>query len=672
MTSPLVMPQGRSRGIDSQLAWLGFALLLAITALRIGHDLVRLFGDPAAAAVARVYLHELRLPRVLAALLAGGALGLSGVLFQSLTRNPLAAPDLLGVTGGAQLGVFTAMMLPSLAGLGSVPVLLVFGLGAAGLAIAAAGGWHAAPMRLILAGTACSLLFSAMINMLLTIYQESIAGVALWSNGTMYQSGMGGLQSVALWLLPPLLALPFLVRPLETAMLGDEMSRALGVPLPLVRFATVLSGTMFAAVAVAVAGPLGFIGLIAPNLLRAAGVHRLKWLLPLACLWGALILLATDSLVVGFDLDTTVSTGTMAALIGTPLLLLLIHRHHLTGSSDAVTLPEAGGGHLSFVAVLVTGVAALLAITLLAMATGSEWLAPSRWLGGLRGADALAAMLLDLRLPRVLVAMTGGAMLAASGVLLQAVVKNPLAGPEVLGMTQGASLAILVVMALLPLAGRPLLFAAAFAGGGAVLALTLLINRRHRLAPLPVALTGIALGSACTALAQWVMVQSSVQPARFLVWLIGGTYGRSWRDVDALGPWLLLALPVLALLIRPLELLMLGEDSATSLGVPVARLRLGVLLLGTVLACAAVATIGPVAFVGLMTPHLARLLGFHALGRRLPVAMLLGALLLAIADVLGRIVLAPVEIPAGVMTALIGAPYLLGILIVGQAGEKAR
>ncbi|WP_432721084.1 iron ABC transporter permease [Jeongeupia wiesaeckerbachi] len=674
MSARLMAPLTRRRSHDVWLLGLGLALLLAIAGARIGQNMTQLFGDPTGVGAegAHIYLFELRLPRVLAALLAGGALGVSGALFQSLTRNPLAAPDLLGVTGGAQLGVFAAMMLPALAGVGSVPLLFTFGLGAAALTAVTAGGWHASPLRLILAGTACSLLFGAIINMLLTVYEESIAGVALWSNGAMYQSGMGGVLAAAPWVLLPLLLLPVLVRPLEVAALGDESARSLGVPLQWVRVATVLTGTALAAAAVAVAGPLGFVGLIAPNLLRAARVHRLRLLLPLAAVWGALILLATDSLVVGLDLDTTVSTGVMVALIGTPLLLALIYSNRRLGGLDAGASASVGGWSLPFVPVLLALVAALVAVAFAAMAFGSEWLPPSRWLAGWTGQEVLAGLLIDLRLPRVLVAMIGGAMLAASGALLQGVVKNPLAGPEILGITQGAALGGLISMVLAPLEGRPLMFAASFIGGGAVLALTLLLNRRHRLAPLPVALTGIALGAVCTALAQWVIVQNSVQPARFLVWLIGGTYGRSWNDVFALGPWLLLALPVLLLLVRPLELLALGEDSAAALGVPVARLRLGALLLGAMLACAAVATVGPVAFVGLMTPHLARLLGFHSLNRRLPVAMLLGALLLAVADVLGRMVLAPIEVPAGVTTALIGAPYLLGMLIFGQRRARAR
>jgi iron complex transport system permease protein len=266
--------------------------------------------------------------------------------------------------------------------------------------------------------------------------------------------------------------------------------------------------------------------------------------------------------------------------------------------------------------------------------------------------------------------MMAGALLAASGALLQSVVRNPLAGPEVLGVTQGAGLAVLLALVATPMLSRPLMLAAALSGGGVVLTITLLLNRRHRLAALPVALTGIALGGLCVALSQWLMVENSVEQARLLVWLVGGTYGRSAADAAALLPWLVLAIPLVYLLVRPLDLLMLGEQSAAALGVPVARLRLVALVLATMLASAAVASVGPVVFVGLITPHFANLLGFHTHRQRVPAAMLLGAILLGLADVLGRTLLAPTEVPAGAMTALMGAPYLLGMLAFGNRSRS--
>ncbi|OGB61349.1 MAG: Fe3+-hydroxamate ABC transporter permease FhuB [Burkholderiales bacterium RIFCSPLOWO2_12_FULL_64_99] len=673
MIALMVSLPGLRVGRPVQLGTLGVLLVLALAGLRLWPDLgawLRSDAATPAGQLAHLLLFELRLPRVLAAMVAGAALGLSGLLFQALTRNPLAAPDLLGVTGGAQLGVFAAIMLPALGGVVTVPLLFLCGLLGALLAMLTAGGWRASALQMILAGTACSLFFSAVSMVLLSVFEDDIASVALWSNGVLYQPGAEGLLGVLRWLCLPLALLPLLLRSLEVSALGDDAARTVGVPLQPLRLATMAVATLFAAGAISVAGPMGFVGLIAPNLLRAAGVHRLHRLAPLAALWGGLVLLAADSAVLALKLDATLSTGVMVAVVGTPLLLLLIHRNRFLAGAQ----PHSRGEprfRLPFAGLVMVCVGLLVALAAFASAYGETWLSPLRWWDAALGRDAVAGLLVDLRLFRLLTAMLAGALLAASGALLQSVVRNPLAGPEVLGVTQGAGLAVLLALVGTPILSRPAMLGASLLGGAAVLAITLLLNRRHRLAALPVALTGIALGGLCAALSQWLIVQNSVEQARLLVWLVGGTYGRSAADTAALLPWLLLAVPLVYGLARPLDLLLLGEQSAAALGVPVARLRLFALVLATTLASAAVAVVGPVAFVGLVTPHFAKLLGFHAHRQRLPVAMLLGAILLGLADVLGRSVLAPTEIPAGAMTALIGAPYLLGMLVFGRRQRSA-
>jgi iron complex transport system permease protein len=298
------------------------------------------------------------------------------------------------------------------------------------------------------------------------------------------------------------------------------------------------------------------------------------------------------------------------------------------------------------------------------------WLGASRWIAALNGHDDVARMLLDLRAPRLVCALLAGALLAASGVLMQSIVRNPLAGPEVLGVTQGAGLTTLVLLMIWPLAGHSALAGAALVGGGVTLALTLLLNRRHQYAPLAVALTGIVIGTLWTMLSQWLITQQSVQPARFVVWLVGGTYGRSWGEVATILPWCAVALPVFALLARPLDLLALGDDQANALGLPIAVLRPLVLTVATLAACAAVAAVGPVGFIGLMAPHLAAMLGARTHGTRLWLAAVLGALVLVAADIAARTLLAPREIPAGVLTALIGAPYLLALLVIEARRDR--
>jgi iron complex transport system permease protein len=622
---------------------------------------------------------------VLAALVAGACLGVSGALFQALTRNPLASPDLLGITGGAKLGLLAAMLIPALAGTVSVPLLFGCGLLAAACVAAAAGGWRATPLRMVLAGSVCMLLFSAVSTLTLAFFEQSIAGVALWASGSLYQPGADGLTTAALWMLLALVALPFVVRPLDPLSLGDDAALAVGVRVDAARFYALLVAVGFASVAVSIAGPMSYVGLIAPNLLRhlrGARSTRLAALAPLSALVGALLVLATDSAVLALDLDGTLSTGVAIAVVGTPLMLAMI-RHGgawtsaLAHAADTSTQSTRGRFAVWLAGLSPLGIALLVAAVALVSLVGAGTLGATtlnvpRWIAALNGDDPIARVLLDLRLPRVVCALLAGAMLAASGVLMQSVVRNPLAGPEVLGVTQGASLATLVALLFWPLAAHATIAMSSLIGGGVTLVAILALNRRTRYAPLAVALTGLVVGTLWTTLAQWVIVQESVQPARFVVWLVGGTYGRSWDDVLALLPWCALALPAFVLLARPLDLLALGDDQAASLGLPVALLRPIALTVATVAACAAVAAVGPIGFVGLMAPHLSAMLGARAHRVRLWLAATCGAAILAAADIGARTLLAPREIPAGVLTALIGAPYLLALLIVQARRERTR
>lgn len=658
-----------ARGLRLGLIAAGLVALVALARLWPTLHALATAPGPAEAEAARFLFWELRLPRVLAGVAAGAAFGAAGALFQAVTRNPLAAPDLLGVTAGAQIGVLLGLTVPALAAFAGPPLLFACGLGAAALALIAAGGWRAPPLRLLLAGGACALLLGAGITVTLALFEQNIAGLALWNGGALYQPGADGLAEAALWLLPPLLALPFLLRGLDALSLGDDAATGIGVAVAPLRFAGVVVATALTAFAVALAGPIGFVGLIAPNLVRAAGLRRLGSVVALSGLVGGGLLVAADGAVAALSLSSGLSTAVATALVGTPILLVLVMRGRTLTPPDRGEI--AGSGRAASLAVVAPALlAALIALAAFGLAWGETWLPPARWIAALAGTDPESALILGIRAPRIAVAAIAGMMLAGSGVVLQSVVRNALAGPELLGVTQGAALTTLAGLLAWPLIGRPETFALALAGGLATLGLILAINRRRRFAPLPVALTGLAFSGLLAALTYAVVVETSAQPARALVWLVGGTYGRAWPDAAALLPWLLVSLPALAFLSRPLDLLTLGDDAAVGLGLDVGLLRALALGLAAVLASAAVAIVGPLAFVGLLTPHLARLVGFHAHGDRLPVAMLMGALLTVAADIVGRVALAPKEIPAGALTALIGAPYFLWLMSRGRKGAR--
>ena len=310
------------------------------------------------------------------------------------------------------------------------------------------------------------------------------------------------------------------------------------------------------------------------------------------------------------------------------------------------------------------------ALTVLALGLGAVRTPPADVLQVLlgRGDDLTRQLVVDLRLPRILTALLTGAMFAASGTIMQGVIRNPLASPDLIGVGAGAGLAdtlFLLAWPAAPAGGLPwAALAGAWGGFGLVLLLSrawggLQQGRRH---PVRLALVGVAVAAALGAAQQLVLVRAPDGLGAALSFLTGTVYGADSTRVAHLWPWALVLLPLALLLSRTLDLLNLGEDLATSLGTRVGTARLLCLGVGVALAGAAVTGAGILGFVGLLAPHLARLLvgGKHV--RLLPVSMLLGAALVLAADTLGRSLLPPVEVPAGIFTTLVGAPYFLYLL----------
>ena len=277
------------------------------------------------------------------------------------------------------------------------------------------------------------------------------------------------------------------------------------------------------------------------------------------------------------------------------------------------------------------------------------------------GEDGTVFVVRGLRLPRVLVAVAAGGGLGASGLLLQGLLRNPLGSPDVMGVTAGASLAtVLAIGAELP----PLLLPAAAAAGAGAATLTLhLLATRARASGARLILAGIgvhAAASAATILTVARLPFGRLGAAE--VWLAGSLHARNWTHVTAIALALAVGLPAAFALIRRLGVLELGDDIAVGAGVPVNATRVELLAVATLLAGAAVAVTGPIGFVALGAPHIARRLVGHAGAATLAVAALVGALLLLVADLIGQRLFHPTPIAAGVVTAVLGAPYLLWLL----------
>lgn len=265
------------------------------------------------------------------------------------------------------------------------------------------------------------------------------------------------------------------------------------------------------------------------------------------------------------------------------------------------------------------------------------------------------------RLPRLLLALLVGAALAVAGALVQGIVRNPLASPDILGVNHAASLAsvgTLLLLPSLPVIALPLL---AFAGGMAGLILLRILANTSQ--PMKLALTGVALSACWASLTDYLMLSHPQDVNSALLWLTGSLWGRDWNFVKIAAPLLILFLPLSLRFCRDLDLLALGDARATTLGVSVPRIRLQALLLAVAMTSTGVAVCGPISFIGLVVPHMVRSITGGRHRWLLPVSAMTGALLLVVADLLARIIHPPLELPAGVLTAIIGAPWFVWLLV---------
>ncbi|MGW9350715.1 iron ABC transporter permease [Nocardiopsis flavescens] len=616
-----------------------------------------------------------RLPRLLAGVAVGFALGAAGALLQSVTRNALASPDTLAVTAGS----YFSLTLVAALGL-AVPLwasgLAAFtgGLLAAALVLGLAGrSAGTATTRLVLAGSVTAMALDAATAMLLILFKENTTGLFAWGSGSLAQldinASLRAMPLIALVLCAALL----LGRRLDVLGLGDDTAASLGVPVARTRVAAVLCAVLLTGASVTLAGPIAFIGLGAPVLARLlAGrvppLRRHLLLVTVSGLLGALLVLFADAslrALLGAEGAASIPTGVPTALLGGVLIVVLALR--LRDAGPVRRPPGARSGPRSrgrFLAVLLTASALLAGAVLAGTLAGGLWLRTgdiALWLQGT--APDLVGRALDERVPRVAAAVLAGAALALAGGIVQGAVRNPLAEPGLLGITAGAGLGAVVVVTSGPGSGLPPLPVMAVLGGLAAFALITVLARRGGLRPDRFVLIGIGCGYALSALTTFLLLRADPwQTPRIFTWLSGTTYGRTFPDVVPVAAALLVAAPVVIGLARHLDLLAVDEDTPRVLGMRVERVRPALLAAAAVLAALGVVAVGVVGFVGLIAPHLARALVGARNGRALPVAMVLGALLVSLADTLGRALIAPAQLPAGLMVALIGAPYLVWLL----------
>jgi iron complex transport system permease protein len=644
-------------------AWLVLALLLPAALLWLAAlppgGLGLLASAPRAGDMAQLLLQQTVLPRALMALLCGAALALSGTLLQRVLRNPIAEPATLGVSAGAQMALGAALLhAPVLVEAWPEGVALAGSATAMLLVLLLSWRQKLAPVPVVLAGLVVGLVAAAFGAALVLLHGEYLMSLFIWGGGALDQQGFGGV----LGLLPRLLlaggAAALLLRPLALLSLDDATARNLGLALPVARVAVLGVAVWLAASVTALVGVIGFIGLAAPALARLAGARAPRQVLAWAPPLGAALLWLADGLtqLAAGGSGQLAPTGAVTAMLGGPLLLWLLP--HLQGVTGAATVapdrlaPRAEKPWRLVVPLLLAVPAAALLVLALGRGPGGWFLA---W------GDAFAD-LLPWRGPRLLGAMAAGAMLAAAGTLLQRLTANPLAGPEVLGISGGAGLGLAGLLLVSEDAGRLAELGAAATGAGFALLVMLAVARRSGFAPQRLLLAGVAMAGFCGAAITGVMALGGPRAFRLLGWITGSTHDLTARDAAVAAGLALLFLAPLPWTGRWLALLPLGDASARSLGLRLALSRGLLILLAALLTAAAVLVVGPLSFIGLMAPHLARLLGLDRPLPQLAGAVAIGALLMALADLLARSLGFPYQLPVGLLVSLLGGPYLLWLL----------
>ncbi len=606
--------------------------------------------------IEQMIFHYSLLPRLAISLLVGAGLGLVGVLFQQVLRNPLAEPTTLGVATGAQLGI---------------TVTTLWAIPCDGEPVCCAGrglccwlnclwrrvGKRLSPVTLILAGLVVSLYCGAINQLLVIFHHDQLQSMFLWSTGTLTQTDWGGVERLWPQLLGGVMLTLLLLRPLTLMGLDDGVARNLGLALSLARLAALSLAIVISALLVNAVGIIGFIGLFAPLLAKMLGARRLLPRLMLASLIGALILWLSDQIILWLTrVWMEVSTGSVTALIGAPLLLWLLPRLRSISAPDMKVNDRVAAERQHVLAFALAGGVLLLMAVVVALSFGRDahgW----TWASG-----ALLEDLMPWRWPRIMAALFAGVMLAVAGCIIQRLTGNPMASPEVLGISSGAAFGVVLMLFLVPGNAFGWLLPAGSLGAAVTLLIIMIAAGRGGFSPHRMLLAGMALSTAFTMLLMMLQASGDPRMAQVLTWISGSTYNATDAQVWRTGIVMVILLAITPLCRRWLTILPLGGDTARAVGMALTPTRIALLLLAACLTATATMTIGPLSFVGLMAPHIARMMGFRRTMPHIVISALVGGLLLVFADWCGRMVLFPFQIPAGLLSTFIGAPYFIYLL----------
>lgn len=615
-----------------------------------------------------------RLPRLLAGIVVGVALGGAGALMQLLTRNALASPDTLAVNAGAYLSLtVVAVSGVTLSFVSGTAVAFIGGLIAAGVVVALSQG--SSPVRLVLAGSVIAMGLSALTTVFLLFYSFETQSLVAWGSGSLGQIGMGGVLQLAVVVGVVLVAVFLTGHKLDVMHLGDDAASSLGINVAVWRSAFVVLSVLLAASAVTVAGPIAFVGLCAPALTRIAArwvaeLSHARSMFLMSMIVGVILVVGSDvilrAVIPGSD-SVSVPTGIVTSIIGAIFLIVLAQGVKSGFDSDSLVTMKNGTklgfdrprviiGATAIVLALCVGGAILVGDTVLF--TGDV----VNYLNNI--APPQVEIVLESRIPRVFVACLAGACLALAGVVLQGTTRNPLADPGVLGVSGGAGLGAVFALTVLHKSDFATLIV--WAGLSALVVGLLLFGLAGRggFDQARMIVTGIGIATATQALTTCLIVVSDPwNRTMAMTWLSGSTSGVTLAQVLPMVVCLVLGSAACMYVVRDLDVIQIDDSTPRILGVNVVRHRVILVLIALILVTVTTVTIGVIAFVGLVAPHVARLIVGARHAVLLPLASLTGAVLVVCADALGRTIVAPGQIPAGLATAIIGCPYFLWLLV---------
>ncbi|MGR6859491.1 Fe(3+)-hydroxamate ABC transporter permease FhuB [Aliivibrio salmonicida] len=596
------------------------------------------------------------LPRLVIALLCGFALAVAGCVMQFVLRNPIASPTTLGVAAGAELGMVLGILFLPVNSMinGFIPAFLGGGF-ATGLVFLLSAKRGFSPVHMVLSGMVISLFFGSLNTMLLLLNEQHLASVFVWGAGTLNQNDWSSVITLLPLIILPIFALLLLSRPLSALQLGDQVSTSIGINIKQIKVISLTLSIFITAAVVSEVGLIGFVGIVAPAIGRMCGARKLVPQIIVSGVIGSVMLLLADLVIqpfsgVGGEL---LPTGAMTALLGAPFLLWLLNRKVFQSDMKARETTQVSYKHTPLQRVVLPLSALIIVLFIIAVFVGKG---QAGWV------LSLNPSIVELRVPRVFVSFLAGVGLAIAGTVIQRVSTNPMASPEILGISSGAALA-LVLGAMFGIATeRHEQMLLGTVGALFVTGIIWLMGRKQDFAPAQMLLTGIALSAGLDAFLRIAMSSGQDNVMALLTWLSGSTYLVSMSDVYLLGIGVTLFLTIAMSSHRWLDIIGLGETTSTSIGLHCRKVRVLLLLLVAALTALCTITIGPLSFIGLLAPHMARSLHQYRSSHQLLTACLLGGCLMIVADWVGRTVWFPWQFPAGLLASLLGGMYLLYLM----------